>query len=506
VTKLTPAGAFVYSTFLGGSGQEAANGVAVDAAGNAHVAGSAGPGFPTVRALQPASRGGTDALVLELNASGSALVYATYLGGSADWDIANAVALDAAGNTYVTGETYSTDFPAVGSLGVTHAGIYRDAFVARIEVGGGALAYSTYLAGNREDTAAGLAVDAAGNAHVTGSTNSLNFPTAGAWQPGTAGGYHAFVAKISPLARVPSPSPTPTLTPTPTRTSTPTATPIPDHPTVDAGGPYDVAEGDAVVLRATGFHPQGWALKYAWDLDGDGYFETSGSSVRFSAAGLDGPRTGTVTVRATDSAGVSATAQATVGVRNARPSATFVVSPATVDEGGTLTGTFTNGTDPSPADVTAGLRYAVGCGGGWSPESASPTQTCTALESPGYAVSGRIRDKDGGERIYTQQVTIRNLPPTVSVTSPAPGARVAVGASIGVSDSFADPGVKDTHTCAIDWGDGATTAGAVTERSGRGTCTGSRTYPTAGIRTIRVVVRDDEGAEAASTVGIVVGG
>jgi hypothetical protein len=87
----------------------------------------------------------------------------------------------------------------------------------------------------------------------------------------------------------PTATSTPTATPTPTRTSTPTVTPTPGHLTVDAGGPYEVAEGDNLVLRATGTDPDGRSLAYAWDLDNDGSFETAGASVRFSAADLDGP-------------------------------------------------------------------------------------------------------------------------------------------------------------------------------------------------------------------------
>jgi hypothetical protein len=182
---------------------------------------------------------------------------------------------------------------------------------------------------------------------------------------------------------------------------------------------------------------------------------------------------------------LTATAQATVSVRNARPSASFAVSPTTVEEGGTLTATFNNATDPSPADAAAGLRYSIGCGEGWSNESTAATQTCRALESPGYTVSGRVTDMDGGTRFYEQAVAIRNRPPAVTVTSPAAGAKLPLATTLNVSASFADPGVKDTHTCSIDWGDGSTTAGAVAERSGKGTCTGSHAYAAAGARTIR---------------------
>src|SRR5215470_16498427 len=101
----------VYSTYLGGSGDDSGNGIAVDASGNAYVAGKTGSiNFPTKNPLQPASGGGDDAFVAKLDPSGSALVYSTYFGGSA-LDEAHGIAVDTAGNAYVTGQTSSTNFP-----------------------------------------------------------------------------------------------------------------------------------------------------------------------------------------------------------------------------------------------------------------------------------------------------------------------------------------------------------------------------------------------------------
>jgi len=196
VTKLNPTGsALLYSTYLRGAFGES---IAVDAAGNAYVAGIARPtDFPTtLGAFQTASGGGGDAFVTKLNLTGSALVYSTYLGGS-DFDVARGIAIDAAGNAYVSGFTASTNFPTtLGAFQTTYGGGALDAFVAKVDPTGSVLVYSTYLGGSDIDGSVGIAVDAAGNAYVTGGTSSTNFPTTpGAFQ--TAGG-GAFVTKVSP--------------------------------------------------------------------------------------------------------------------------------------------------------------------------------------------------------------------------------------------------------------------------------------------------------------------
>ena len=120
VTKLNPTGsALVYSTYLGGSGADGGNGIAIDSTGNAYVTGVAGStNFPTMNPLQPANAGNDDAFVAEINSSGSALVYSTYLGGSLnDWSYG--IAVDSAGSAYITGYTYSLDFPTKNPLSST---------------------------------------------------------------------------------------------------------------------------------------------------------------------------------------------------------------------------------------------------------------------------------------------------------------------------------------------------------------------------------------------------
>jgi PKD repeat protein len=197
VAKLNPAGsALVYSTYLGGSNSDDGSSIAVDSAGNAYVTGTTSSGdFPTVNALQPALRGTADAFVAKLNPAGSALVYSTYLGGS-NYEGSSGIAVDSAGNAYVTGTTFSFDFPTANALQSTLGGA-SDAFVAKIDAAG-ALVYSTYLGGAAAgDDGAGIAVDSAGNAYVTGSTRSSDFPTTNALQSTLRGIQAAFVAKLN---------------------------------------------------------------------------------------------------------------------------------------------------------------------------------------------------------------------------------------------------------------------------------------------------------------------
>src|SRR5262249_43981483 len=142
----------------------------------------------------------TDVFVAKLNASGSALLYSTYLGGRGS-DEGRGIAIDGAGNAYITGDTFSVDFPTVNPLKVAYGGGYSDAFVSKLNSLGSGLLYSTYLGGRDSDYGSAIAVDGEGNAYVTGSTYSLNFPTANAFQPargyGPAFSSDAFVTKFN---------------------------------------------------------------------------------------------------------------------------------------------------------------------------------------------------------------------------------------------------------------------------------------------------------------------
>ncbi len=171
----------VYSTYLGGSSNDEAFDIAVDSAGNAYVTGQTdSTGFPTQNPHQANNNGGGDAFVTKINAAGSALVYSTYLGGSGRYlegsgrDFAAGIAVGSAGNAYVAGYTYSTDFPTQNPHQANNHG-GEDAFVTKINAAGSALVYSTYLGGSGVDYANGIAVDSAGNAYVVGFTGSTDF-------------------------------------------------------------------------------------------------------------------------------------------------------------------------------------------------------------------------------------------------------------------------------------------------------------------------------------------
>ncbi len=211
VTRLNATGtALVYSTFLGGSGVDQGYGIAVNSANEAFVTGyttDAVTDFPTTAgSFATAHNGGLDAFVTRLNAAGTALLYSTFLGGSND-DYGYGIAVNAANEAFVTGQTASAGFPTIaGSYDTTHNS-GDDAFVTRLptptaaQITGGAsvaLIYSTFLGGSGNDYGVGIAVNAAYEAFVIGVTSSAGFPTtAGAFDTGHNGGNDAFVAKLA---------------------------------------------------------------------------------------------------------------------------------------------------------------------------------------------------------------------------------------------------------------------------------------------------------------------
>ena len=221
VLKLDPAGtAPLYATFLPGNGINQANAIAVDLHGNAYVAGwTTAADFPTIEALQPALKGQKDGFVAKLDPTGTRLVYATFLGGSLD-DAINAIAVDATGNAYVAGETYSSDFPSLNAFQPTKSGFrlvnssLGNAFVAKLDATGMALRYSSFLGGEictgycqslfgipqfPGDAAYGIAVDDAGHAYVTGLAQTYTFPLVDSSAPRKQQDNQdsAFVAKVS---------------------------------------------------------------------------------------------------------------------------------------------------------------------------------------------------------------------------------------------------------------------------------------------------------------------
>ncbi len=188
-----------YATYHGGSDTDEAQDIAVDAAGNAYVVGcTKSADFPTASAFDAVLGGTEDAFVIKINPTGTALVYATYLGGGL-FDEAQAVDVDASGNVYVTGPTQSTDFPTAGTpiRAVNGGGI--DIFVSKLNAAGSALIYSTYLgADTTTERGYGIVVDSSGNAIIAGETGSSGFPVVNAHQATFVGGIRdAIVSKIN---------------------------------------------------------------------------------------------------------------------------------------------------------------------------------------------------------------------------------------------------------------------------------------------------------------------
>lgn len=231
-SQATAVSSVVFSTLYGGNGDDCAQGVAVDPAGNVYIAGYTAstnlPLAPASSSIQSSNQGKYDAFVAKLTASGRSLAYSTYLGGD-DMDMANAIAIDSQGNAYVTGETRSASSDSIAQTGTQSqtanhiafptrnayqtyntippnpdngsvsaanaADSLSNAFVSKINPQGTALVYSTYFGGSGNDIATGIAVDPAGKAYICGYTESPDFPTMS--DIGSPREYEAFVSSFS---------------------------------------------------------------------------------------------------------------------------------------------------------------------------------------------------------------------------------------------------------------------------------------------------------------------
>jgi hypothetical protein len=203
ITKLSATGSLLYSTYLGGYGDESGTGITVDGGGNAYVTGSSdSTNLPMYNAFQSFNRGGQDVFVAKLNSAGNQLVYSTYLGGSGGTagfpETGAGITVDAAGSAYIVGTTSSSNFPIFSAFRTQMTGAGTDAFVAKLNPWGNGLLYCTYLGGSNVDYGSAVTIDAYGNAYVTGYTSSQDFPTANPLQASNAGSYDAFVASLGP--------------------------------------------------------------------------------------------------------------------------------------------------------------------------------------------------------------------------------------------------------------------------------------------------------------------
>jgi hypothetical protein len=190
-------GSLAWSSYLGGSSMDAPGyGIAVDGGGNVHVAGDTqSTDFPSTGGFDTAMSGPWDAFVTKIDAAGSSLAWSSYLGGIGS-DYGRGLAIDGAANVYLTGDTNSLDFPAMGGFDTDRNGVAGDAFVTKVNAAGNSLAWSSYLGGSTVDAGYAIAVDTAGNAYVTGYTWSANFPANQGFDNTLGGAQDAFVTKV----------------------------------------------------------------------------------------------------------------------------------------------------------------------------------------------------------------------------------------------------------------------------------------------------------------------
>ncbi len=196
VAKLDPSGlSLIYSTTLGGAGVDSGEGIAVDSAGGAVVVGlSSSTNFPVRAAFQAVNAGRYDAVIFRVDPSGRGLEYSTYLGGETD-DYGLRVQLDSGDQPVLVGQTYSTRFPILAALQSTNSG-NGDAFVSKFAKDGQSLMFSTFLGGVGFDHAWDVALDGQDTIYVAGSTESLNFPIVDAFQTNLFGPQDAFITAI----------------------------------------------------------------------------------------------------------------------------------------------------------------------------------------------------------------------------------------------------------------------------------------------------------------------
>ena len=197
VSKVAPAGnALIFSTYLGGSGADEGNGIALDATKAIYLTGKTlSPDFPVVNPFQGQAPG-KYAFVAKLAPRGNKLIYSTYLGGGGNYG--KAIAVDGQGAAYITGQTDSANFPLLNPFQNVIHGLGEDAFVTKLKPAGNALEYSTFLGGSLYEEGRAIAVDGKGSAYVTGITDSRDFPLKQPFQNKALGSADVFITKFTP--------------------------------------------------------------------------------------------------------------------------------------------------------------------------------------------------------------------------------------------------------------------------------------------------------------------
>ena len=278
-----------------------------------------------------------------------------------------------------------------------------------------------------------------------------------------------------------------------------------ENPSATPSIPSSVNEGSAINLSLGSASDPGTndVLTYQFDCgDGAGYNAASATASRSCPTTDNGSRS--VKLKILDDDGGFAEYTGTVAVNNVAPSATFAAT-SPISEGGSSSLSLTGASDPSSADTTAGFKYSFACDGlaaslatTYAGAGSTSTASCPFDDNGSFPVKARIFDKDSGFNTYDATVVVDNVAPVLTaITAPSQGALYPVNATVNLSATFTDAGAADTHTCHVDWDAGGmfSTAGtSVSESSGSGTCNASRSYSSAGVYTIKVKVRDDDGA------------
>ncbi|HVX12138.1 MAG TPA: NF038129 family PEP-CTERM protein [Pirellulales bacterium] len=475
VAKLNASGsALIFSTYLGGGLNDYGNSIAVDAAGNAYVAGATdSANFPTTAgALQgPHTDGNPDdppgvqgeGFVAKFSSTGD-LIYSTYLGGSS-FSAAYGVAVDTTGDAYVTGQTTAPDFqtehPIQGTL-YTDGLTVADAFIAELNPTGSALVYSTYYGGHLDEMGLSIAVDATGSAYVTGYQDLIGGPSGE--QPFSSNGNrpdYGFIAKLSPGGA--------TLV---------YSTSFTDF--YQGGDAIDLIPDDYI----NGFSGQ----RIAVDSTGNAY--VSGVDV-FDAAGN--------AYYHNDPAGVAAG-----GILDA---VVYEFGPSGAVYRTTMLGGSANDTAPIPLNQSFGSGIALDPAGDVYVSGFTSRATGFPTTPGAFEVSGLYSESYE----ETSAFVLKIAPPAAGVLSvSAIPIHTTEGASFsGVVASFTDSDgdPAGNFTALIDWGDGGTSTGTVAaDASGRFNVTGTHTFAEAGFYPIEVAVSDiDGGTASASTTAVTTG-
>ena len=312
ITKLNAAGtSIVYSTYLGGSGGDVGEAIAVDQVSQVYVTGGTGSSiFPgtTSSLIQSTFGGDGDAFVTKLNEAGTAILFSTYLGGGGA-DVGRGIALDSTSNVYVTGITQSLNFPGTARSPIQRTnGGGNDAFLAKLNATGTAILLSTYLGGSSNDFGEGIAVDVAGQAYVTGETTSSNFPgtASSPIQNTLRAESNIFVAKITS-------APAPTCS---AAKAVPAVLWSPNHQLVPIAitGVTD-PDGHAVTIKVTGVtQDEPVNAKGDGNTSPDAVIQAGAASVRAERSGKGNGRVYEISFKADDAQGGVCTGSVKVSV------------------------------------------------------------------------------------------------------------------------------------------------------------------------------------------------